>query len=96
MALPFQIESVTCLPTYILGYRAANRFNILNEGKCSAIMQMQNAIPIEDIGKEREIICGQTTLSKGIVLNHVISLVFVQPSILKFNSLIWLSIFNSF
>ena len=63
------------MPTYILGYRAANRFNInTNDGKCSA-MQMQNAMPIEDTGKEREIICGQTTLSKNITLNHVISLV---------------------
>ena len=81
------------MPTYILGYRAANRFNILNDGKCSA-MQIQNAIPIEDIGKQREIICGQTTLSKGIVLNHVISLAFLHPSILKFNLLIFV-FFNS-
>ena len=82
------------MPTYVLGYRAANRFNILNDGKCSA-MQIQNAISIEDIGKQREIICGQTTLSKGIVLNHVISLLFFHPSTLKFDSLIWGSIFNS-
>ena len=70
------------MPTYILGYRAANRFDILKDGICSA-MQVQNAIPIEDNGKEREIICGQTTLSKGIVLNHVITLVFFHPSILN-------------
>ena len=81
------------MPTYVLGYRAANRFNILNDGKCSA-MQIQNAISIEDIGKQREIICGQTTLSKDIVLNHVISLAFFHPSILKFNFLIFV-IFNS-
>ena len=72
------------MPTYVLGYRAANRFNILNDGKCSG-MQIQNAIPIEDIGKQGEIICGQTTLSKGIVINHVTSLAFFHPSILKFN-----------
>ena len=50
-------------------------------------MQIQNAIPIEDTGKERDIICGQTTLSKNITLNHVITLAFFHPSILKFNSL---------
>ena len=47
-------------------------------------MQIQNAIPIEDTGKEKDIICGQTTLSKNITLNHVITLVFFHPSILKF------------
>ena len=68
------------MPTYVLGYRAENRFNILKDGKCSA-MQIQNAISIEDIGdRQREIICGQTTLSKGIVLNHVISLAFFEKS----------------
>ena len=77
------------MPTYVLGYRAANRFNILNDGKCSA-MQIQNAISIEDIGKQREIICGQTTLSKDIVLNHVISLALFHPSILKFNFCLYL------
>ena len=76
------------MPTYVLGYRAANRFNILNDGKCSA-MQIQNAISTEDIGKQREIICGQTTLSKGIVLNHVHNIL----SILKFN-LIHLYLFS--
>ena len=75
------------MPTYTLGYQAANRFDIAADRKCSP-MQTQNAIPNEDIGKEREIICGETTLSKDIVLNHVISLVLFFR-LLKFKSSIW-------